>query len=215
MKKLLFVIMSMFILSCGKDDGETSNLSASDYHSIESLKISNSSKKISWKTSWNFALADVLSSPDLSRVFDQEIYESDLNLLGCTNYNQLSSIEKKIFLIIFLSAISEAESDFEYDNETYNRADSTLNIGLLQIDVASAKRHSGVKYSVYKDSDLKNPVINLKVGAHILKNQLVISKYKGRLFPPRTYYWQVLTENKKRILKNINLNRKNIVFCSI
>lgn len=208
-------MMCMLILSCGKDAGDASNLSASDYYSIESLKITNSSKKIPWKTSWSFALADEFSSPDLSRMLDQELYESDISLLGCNNYNQLSSIEKKIFLIVFLSAISEAESDFQYDNETYNRGDSTLNIGLLQIDVASAKRHSGVKYSVNTDNDLKNPVINLKVGAHILKNQLVTSKYKGRLFPPRTYYWQVLTENKKRILKNINLNRKNINFCNL
>lgn len=215
MKKILFAIMSTFTLSCGQNAGDASNLSAPDYYSIDSLKIANSSKKISWKTNWTFALADVLSSPDLSRMLDQEIDESDLILLRCINYNQLSLIEKKIFLIVFLSAISEAESDFEYDNETYNKGDFTLNIGLLQIDVASAKRHSGVKYSVYKDSDLKNPITNLKVGAHILKNQLVTSKYKGRLFPPQTYYWQVLTESKKRILKNINLNRKNIVFCSI
>ena len=159
-------------------------------------------------------MAEVLSTSDISQLLDIEIAKNDLNLVGCINYNQLSSIEKKIFLIIFISAISEAESDFQVANETYNPGDSTMNIGLLQIDLASSKRHSGTKYAIKNNEDLKNPAINLKVGTYILKNQIVKSKHKGRLFPDTTYYWQVLSGSKARLLKNINLNRENINFCT-
>lgn len=180
---------------------------------MDSLRIHKSSKGISWKKEWTFALADVLSSQDLNGILDINVNQADLDLIGCSNYNQLTLFEKKIFMIVFMSAISEAESDFEIGNETFNRGDSTINIGLLQIDVASAKRHSGKKYSVEYNKDLKNPIINLKVGAHILNNQLTGSKHRGRLFPSRTYYWQVLTGSKIRIFKNIKLNKKSIEFC--
>ena len=219
MKIFLLLSLLVFFSSCGLDSTANSSpllnyISSSEYSSIDSIKISKSSKKISWGKDWSFALAEVLSTPDFNQVLDIEIAKTDLDLVGCSNYNQLSSIEKKIFLIIFISAISEAESDFQIANETYNPGDSTMNIGLLQIDIASAKRHSGVKYSIKSNEDLKNPSINLKVGAHIFKNQIVKSKHKGRLFPAQTYYWQVLSGSKVRLMKNINLNRENISFCN-
>lgn len=214
---ILFIII--FIFSCGKDTTSSNNatlnyLNISEYSSIDSIKINKSSKNNSWSKDWSFALAEVLSTSDINQILDIEIAKNDLDLVGCSNYNQLNSMEKKIFLIIFISAIAEAESDFQIANETYNPSDSTMNIGLLQIDLASAKRHSGTKYPIKSDIDLKNPSINLKVGAYILKNQIVKSKYKGRLFPVNTYYWQVLSGSKKRLLKNINLNRENIIFCT-
>ena len=219
MKIFLLFSLVIFVSSCGKDsmaDGHPvlNYINTSEYSSIDSIKINKSSKKIAWSKDWSFALAELLSTPDFNQVIDIEIAKPDLELVGCSNYNQLSSIEKKIFLIIFISAISEAESDFQVANETYNPGDSTMNIGLLQIDRASAKRHSGVKYSINSDEDLKNPSINLKVGAHIFKNQIVKSKHKGRLFPVQTYYWQVLSGSKLRLMKNINLNRENISFCN-
>ena len=188
-------------------------ISTIEYKAINSININKSSRRIAWSKEWTFALAEVLSS-DLSIIFDTEIIQTDLDLVGCKNYNELNLLDKKIFMIIFLSAISEAESDFREGVENLNPGDSTLNIGLLQIDVASAIRHSGHKYSVKNDEDLKKGTINLKVGAHILKNQITKSKYKGKLFPEKSYYWQVLSGSKVRIFKNINLNRESIGFCN-
>ena len=218
MKIFLALSLMIFIPSCGKNPSDNSGpnlnyISSSEYSSIDSIKINKSSRKISWKKNWTFALAEVLSTSDFNIILDTPILKQDLTLVGCSNYNNLSAIEKKIFLIVFISAISEAESDFRIGVEAINPGDSTVNIGLLQIDRASAKRHSGAKYSINSDEDLKNPTINLKVGAHIFKNQITKTKHYGRLFPETSYYWQVLTGSKVRLLKNINLNRDNIQFC--
>lgn len=224
MKKIIiFTIMFILFSACGKNTTATYELA--EVPKVEkkeplltALEIRDSSKKIPWESSWTSALMDVLSSEDLRPLLDARISQEDLALIKCTNFNELSIENKKIFYIVFLAAISEAESDFETDNHTFNRSDKTMNIGLLQIDHASAIRHNGKMHGYYSKYQLEDPIMNLSIGTNILLNQVRGGiknnrpELKGRLFTEKSYYWSVLTRNV-RVRNNLVKNNHNIAFC--
>ena len=137
----------------------------------------------------------------------------DLRELDCTNFNNLSVRHKKIFLTVFIAAIAEAESDFRVGIKTRNPGDNTINVGLLQIDERAARNHTRHSLGNIAEDDLINPELNLRVSVHILKNQVLSKVARYKLLPEKSYYWQVLTE-KKRLFKNLRLNRNNLPFCS-
>ena len=171
------------------------------------LNILPSSSKIIWEKNYNEVLNDLFSDSVFKKMFDTEINFNDLKRVNCPQFNKLSFERKKLFFTVFMAAISEAESDFENDQKTWNRSDRTMNIGLLQIDHASADRHAGNFFNKkFTDDDLKDPEWNLKAGAFILRNQLTNSRTIGRLFPPSVYYWEVLLGESKRVLTNIKTN---------
>lgn len=174
---------------------------------IIELNILPSSSRIVWEKNYNEVLNDLFSDSTFKRMFETEINSNDLKRVNCPQFNKLTFERKKLFFTVFMAAISEAESDFENDQETWNRSDRTMNIGLLQIDHASADRHAGAFFNRnFTDDDLKDPEWNLKAGAFILKNQITSPRTLGRLFPPNVYYWEVLLGESKRVIKNIKTN---------
>ncbi|MBC7428880.1 MAG: transglycosylase SLT domain-containing protein [Bacteriovorax sp.] len=208
LNSLSLLLSAFIIVSCGNSG---SNSESSRIVSVQSeslpIKIHPSSSGHPWKTSYSLALDSLFADSEFNSFFDTKIVEEDLQLAGCSNLNELNYQSKKIFYTAFLAAIAEAESDFEVTQETYNRVDGTMNIGMLQIDRASANRHGGDYFNRYfKDEDLINPELNLMIGALILKNQVTGRVASERLFPEHSYYWQVLTGSKKRVLRNLQMN---------
>ena len=219
--KISIICISFLLLffSCGKNAPaqvmvpiEVQFASQLNTQSINSIKINKSSSGISWKQSYTMALSETLSDPKLFAVYNTEINAQDLELVSCKNFNALDPINKKVFYIVFMAAIAEAESDFRSNLKELNPGDGTTNIGLLQIDEDVANKHTKGNLGIINEDDLTDSKINLQSGAYILKNQLGSKAAKGRLFPPKSYYWQALTA-KSRVLKNIQSNRSSIRFC--
>lgn len=184
----------------------------------DTIEIKKSSRKIEWKEEYTRALAETLSDPAFSSLYTTEINQTDLDRVNCKNFNSLNDVQKQTFYIVYMAAIAEAESDFRTGVRTKTPGDGTINVGMLQIDEASADRHAKGAIGNLDENDLTNGETNLKVGVYILKNQLKNQKSQGRIFPERSYYWQVLTYTQKgrdrdRVLKNIAANYSNISFC--
>jgi hypothetical protein len=226
--KTLFIqfFLLTFFASCGTDkmsappisfdmtsEGITSQLtSAQNEETIARIKIKRSSANIEWKSDYTKFLSEAFSNPNLFGLYKTPINTQDLRLVGCNNFNSLNAIQRKVFYIVYMAAIAEAESDFRAESKTFNPGDNTMNVGLLQIDEDVANNHTKGYLGNIDEEDLTDPKVNLQTGAFILKNQITGKIANGRLFPVRSYYWQVLTQ-KTRVLKNINLNRANIPFC--
>jgi hypothetical protein len=185
---------------------------------IPQLKIGRSSNGLPWKESYTLALDEMFSKTELDELFNANINQEDLVAVGCPGLNSSTFLEKKYFYIAFMAAIAEAESDYEVRSETYNPGDHTMNIGLLQVDQASADRHAGKFFNHnFNNEDLKKPEMNLKVGTLILRNQVsgMHTTYtKNRLFPSSPYYWQVIHGKKTRFLKNMRINLAGLKSCS-
>lgn len=227
---LVFGLVLLMCVSCGKGDSagsgvevesQNANLTLgaeADQIQTETIKIQKSSRKIEWKQDYTRALAETLSDSSFSSLYTTEINEADLKRVNCKNFNQLTNFQKQTFYIVYMAAIAEAESDFRTHIKYETPGDGTINVGMLQIDEASATRHAKGAVGNVDENDLTNGETNLKVGVYILKNQLGSKVAKGRLFPERSYYWQVLTytkpgKDRDRVLKNIAANASNISFC--
>lgn len=179
---------------------------------VEELEITDSSMGLEWKESYTEAVVDVLEHRDIQPLLEATIHQEDLKKLGCTNYNDLTKPEKMKFLVVYMSAIAEAESDYRTRLTTKNWGDGTTNVGMLQIDVQAARFHTKKALGEVSKEKLKDPHFNLKVGVFVLKNQVLGNIARGRFFPKRSYYWQVLTY-PKRLLKTMERNKENLSFC--
>lgn len=179
---------------------------------IDSIKIKKSSHNLAWTENYSRALFQIWAHEKVSPLFETIIFQEDLNRLGCSNYNTLSLINKKIFMTVYMAAIAEAESDFRASIVTTNPGDQTSNVGLLQVDVDAANAHTKKLLGNLVENDLLDPETNLQVGAFILKNQIRGKIANARLLPVKSYYWQVLT-HPTRLLKNLKNNRQSISFC--
>lgn len=211
----LLFLSCIFISSCGD---HSSNQVASITQANESIPSDFKILKMNGSVGWSFDVTSKLyhdlSDEDFTDVYDLILDEQSLIELGCSNFNQLSVYEKKLFYIVFLAAITERESNFNPYDVTKK------NIGLLQIDLNSAHRHAGSEASHIKtNSDLMVASENLRIGTYILKNQLQgrwIPEVKGKLLTGRNYYWEVLNDEfKGRVIKSFFNNRANLPFCQI
>lgn len=210
------MLILILTYACGNSPQSNVNINSPVQQSdeLQSLSIKKINGKPGWKNSISTQLFEELSQNRYAEIFTIDFSEEDLNLLGCTNYNLLNIEEKKLFIIVFLAAIAERESDFDPLNMTYDPTHKNWNIGLLQIDEKSALRHSGEFYS---EKELKDSYLNLKVGLSIFKNQIT-GKYRpelnGKLFTGKSFYWEVLNDNyKHRVVKSFLNNRFNLSFC--
>lgn len=206
-KNILLLIFVLIVSSCGKSDEASVETNSNLSVSVEKVKIRPSSNGFPWKKSYSVVLNNLFSEPVFDEFFEAQISKLDLIKIGCPRFNELDIQSKKVFYIIFLAAIAEAESDFEVAQRTYNPGDGTMNIGMLQIDPASANRHASSYFRrTFSERDLTDPEVNLMVGAFILKNQITGKVATDRLFPDRSYYWQVLSGSRSRVLRNLQAN---------
>ncbi|MBC7714772.1 MAG: transglycosylase SLT domain-containing protein [Rhizobacter sp.] len=227
LKTLALALVMFTLFSCGNDSTTTST--SSDVRVIDAeittLQLSFPSiLKYSWAPWYADSLYRYMNEKtELDTLFTTEVNRSDLHLLRCDNFNLLPTFQKKRFWILYMASIAHAESGLN-PNDTYREpTDGTLSSGLLQIDRASANRHS-TPYTgfVFTQNDLFNPDLNLMAGLYILKHQLEggISgerpDIRGRLFTNSSYYWSVLVYKREMIVKTFTQNaRVNLPFCSI
>jgi len=178
-------------------------------------EIERSSSDLSWKNEYSEFLNSTFDDEHFAPLLSQEINEEDLKIINCPLLNKSTNEQKKKFYILYLAAISEASSDYNPKDESYSKSDKTTNYGLLQIDPKSAERHaSSVLERPIDKEHLTDYKTNLKAGAYILKHQISGKIATGRLFPKNVYYWPVLKNSKKRILKTFQKNSKNLPFCN-
>ena len=179
---------------------------------VTDIRINQSTRKLRWEKSYTDAVMDELDRPEIEPLLKTKISSVDLQTLNCTTLNEQSFAKKKIFYIVFIAAIAEAESDFRVALRTRNPSDNTINVGLLQIDEQAARNHTKGSLGHLEAIDLVDPETNLRVGVHILKNQVLSKVARHRLLPERSYYWQVLSE-ERRVLLNLKTNFHNLPFC--
>lgn len=219
-KTLAITLIALTLFSCGKNSS-----SGPVEAEIKAMQVvfPYVGPKYSWKSSYEESVFRYLNErSELSNILIVEINSNDLKLLKCANYQEANLYEKKRFWILFLASIAHAESGLN-NYTTYREKDGTLSSGLLQIDVASADRHSSIYTGYYfSQKDLFNPDLNLMAGLYILKHQLEGGingerpDIRGRLFTNNSYYWSVLTLKKEKIIKTFVQNaRINLPFCSI
>lgn len=173
-----------------------------------------------WTKNLSESLLRYLERPELSVLYQSEINLRDLRLLKCEGYRIAGIQERKRFWVTFMASIAHAESGLN-PMTTYREKDGTLSSGLLQIDLASAHRHS-FSYTAFKftQRDLFNPDLNLMAGLYVMKHQLEGGIFnerpdiKNRLFTDRSYYWSVLTLKRELIIKTFTKNAlSNLSFC--
>jgi hypothetical protein len=190
---------------------------------IKVIHILNSEFKEAYSLKVLSSLYSLFQDPRIEELFLTKISDEDLDTLKCKNFNQLNQNQKTIFYLVYLSAIVELESDFNPNETTYDSTHRNLNIGLLQIDTDTVKRHA---YELISDQaidlenmsfNLKEPLFNLNVGLFILRNQITgkfRSEFEGRLLSNSSYYWEVLNSNhRSKFLWAYNRNYSNLSFC--
>lgn len=237
-KKLSFfgLMLLLLLASCGKDNTSVTAFSPSNEPSgeaeqqpgqeesdpgIKELKLHfQVEHRYRWSDKFSESLFRYLDHPELSVLYQNELNPRDLRLLKCEGYKEASVLERKRFWVTFMASIAHAESGLN-PMTTYREKDGTLSSGLLQIDLASANRHS-TAYTGYKfiQKDLFNTDLNLMAGLYVMKHQLEGGIFderpdiKGRLFTDRSYYWSVLTLKRELIIKTFTKNaQSNLSFC--
>lgn len=188
------------------------SFSAANAEGDYDLNIKKSSHNRVWSPEYTKTLHDIFDDEEFEKLFDTEINEEDLKRLSCTNLNELSKVDKKYFYTVYLAAIAEAESDLRAEVVTRNKHKNNSNYGLFQIDSVVAREHTKGVLGKITNKDLLNPLMNIKVSAYILKNQVRSKIARTRLLPPKSYYWKVLTRSRKFFL-HFNHNISLLNFC--
>lgn len=225
------LLLLFFLVSCGGGDGtpvtsadpilSDAGQTAEQKEEEKDLKLNfQVEHRYRWAFHYTRGIFRYLERPELNILLTTELNGKDLKLLKCENYNSASMSERRRFWVVFIASIAHAESGLN-PMTTYREKDGTLSSGLLQIDLASANRHSK-PYTGYNftQRDLFNPDLNLMAGLYVMKHQLEGGMFferpdiKGRLFTERSYYWSVLTFKRELILKTFNKNAlENLEFC--
>lgn len=225
-KFLLLTLVVLSLVSCGSDSSSTADTNEirvieSDINSLK-MNFPNVLPKYAWSPVYGESVAYYLNErSELNSILYADLSDYDLRLLHCHGYKQASLNDRKKFWILYLASIAHAESHLN-PNTTFREKDGTLSSGLLQIDVATANRHS-LMYTgfVFSQKHLFNTDLNLMSGLYVLKHQLQGGMngerpdVRGRLFTDRSYYWSVLTLKREMIIKTFTSNaRINLPFCS-
>lgn len=202
MKFFVLILALLILISCGKGhDTSSHSLSELEVDRLQLPQIDNSTSGLEWKDTYSKAIVTEILKDENSSILNRSISTKDLDELGCPNLNNMNYEEKISFFIVYLSAIAEAESDF--NNFSKSKApDNTINVGLFQIDKNSAKRHGGIKYKDITNKELEIGEVNSTIAVNILRNQL--RDRKNSLLPK--YYWEVLYGERgfKNFIRHFN-----------
>lgn len=230
-KSLIGLWLLLFLVSCGSDDSQSGSIDpiAGQQEQVEEGQQEESKdlklhfqheNRYRWAAHFGESLFRYLERPELTIIYETELSLRDLRLLKCEGYRMATVLQRKKFWVTFMASIAHAESGLN-PLTTYREKDGTLSSGLLQIDVASANRHS-TPYTGYRftQNDLFNTDLNLMAGLYVMKHQLEGGMFserpeiKGRLFTDRSYYWSVLTLKRELIIKTFTKNAVgNLSFC--
>lgn len=150
-----------------------------------------------WKNDYSNTISEQFDKDYMKPLKTLKIDEADLEQIQCKGYNYATDEEKRKFWVIFLSAISKAESNFKPDEE-YPEDNGTISAGLLQIDQKAGRDWCSVLAKEKKKSSLNmlDPKENLQCGLIMIQRQLMGVKtepngkfYQGKLFTRGLDYW--------------------------
>lgn len=161
-------------------------------------------KKNSWKKEWSEILYQELSSSEFENILHTHIEEPDLQELGCTGLNKVSDKELKIdFWVVFLSALTRAESAFNPRALAKGSKGGPGYHGLLQFAPETARIRCGLKSL----DDIYNPASHLKCGLKLLawqleggplaSGKLIRPDSKNKIFAKKMFVWGPLREDDK------------------
>lgn len=172
------------------------------------VQIQAYQKKYSWKNEWTSQILDELKKDQYrlgeSAMLNLAIDSEDLDELQCTGYNSASPDERSEFWVVFFSALTRAESGF---NATARSALSRgqRSYGLLQLAKQTARSQCSIRPP---ESDIFNPVDNLKCGIKLMAWQLLGAPtssgkkrrpdLEGQIFGKGMFQWGPLRQNDFR-----------------
>jgi hypothetical protein len=162
-----------------------------------------------WKEEWNLVIAEALDDIGQPLLEDDKVPAAEVQAL-CPRYFEASREEKKAFWALLVASIARLESGFDPERTFMEpRPLRTLSIGLLQLSYGDQTRHSGCPLEPM-EANITDPAVNLRCGVAILRNQL---SARNTLFPPRFYYWSVLTRKRSQIERDFLQHREQLGFC--
>lgn len=206
-----------------------------DFQQPKKYPIIYPSGEHQWKNDYSKALSEQFDKDYMRPLKKQKINEGDLSLIGCKGYNYATDEEKKQFWILFISAMSKAESNFKPDEE-FKEEDGSISTGLLQIDPKSSNRWCGIlskekNKRSFDSGDMHNPLTNLQCGLLMMQTQVMgvpmgrpmkqtRPGFEGRLFTGDSFwYWSVLSDRnsrgKKRVIDWFRVHaQRQLTFCN-
>lgn len=167
-----------------------------------------------WKNEWSKAMIAFVEDTTLT---DVPLLQSDLNLLGCPNYNRASAFEKNQFWIVMMASISAIESAFNPQTRYYEAPLNEWSEGLLQLSISNRKPSGGC--AGINSRTILQPLPNLRCGLDIMERQIQGNQKRGRkrgsLFPNPAYYWSTLTNPKTRpkVIEFFGRHLNQLKFC--
>ncbi len=162
-------------------------------------------RNYSWAKEWSSVLYRQLGEEKYQSLLSKDIDAADLAELGCPGLNNESDLEKKkVFWIVFLSALTRSESAFNPRAGSIAPKGGHGNYGLLQF----SKRTAREKCELNDLHDIYNPTLHLQCGLKLLAWQLdgaptkhghfLRPDLRQQLFGKKIFLWGPLRQNDKR-----------------
>jgi hypothetical protein len=162
-----------------------------------------------WQQEWNQVIAEALEDIGQPLLEDDKVPAREVRAL-CPGYFDATREEKKAFWALLFASIARLESGFDPERTFMEpRPLRTLSVGLLQLSYGDQTRHAGCPLEPM-EANITDPAVNLRCGVAILRNQL---SARNTLFPPRFYYWSVLTRKRSQIERDFMQHREQLGFC--
>jgi len=183
--------------------------------SADTIKFSKVSAGVStkhpWVYKWNHFISSEIKNYRDIFIAKDTIYKDDLLKL-CPDFYSLSENDKIAVWTLLIASVARYESNFDPDCRF--REDASLNYvyseGLLQLSYGDETRYKNVPLDPAKKNIL-DPEVNLRTGVVILARQLVLRK---TIFTAKHFYWSVLTNKQKEIIRFFKDNIKDLDICS-
>lgn len=186
-----------------------------------------------WKEEYSKAISEQFKKPYMQGLRTEKINESDLKLIHCEGYNEASEEQKEQFWILFLSAMSKPESNFN-SHEEFREQNGTVSTGMLQIDAKASNDWCEIlakekNNSTFSKKDMHTPETNLQCGLLMMQWQITgvphmpemtmrHPELKGHLFTGKKFwYWAVLadTDKNKEVIDWFRVHaQRQLPFCN-
>lgn len=225
----IFLLMMLWLCSCGEDSKNISNTSfleetknpsndnisdsdVSEDEAIPEIQTLRWYPKNIWQRNWSKA---VISKVDEVGLSTQEVDIGDLLALNCLGYNVATERQKSFFWLTLIASVASQESAFNPNTRYYERSLGEWSEGLMQLSVSN--QWHGEECGELDRQSILDPHANLKCSVRILKNQLVGGRARpaNQIFPSRSYYWSTLTvaSKKERVITFFKKHLNHLPFC--
>jgi hypothetical protein len=187
MKKLMLLLL-LLISSCGSDNDVDSQVrgTAPVIIGVNAFSVSDIYLDDKWERAYSQMIYNTLEYQQSPLLHDLSA-SGDLSSLECSNYNQLSREQRKMFWALFFASLARYESGFNPQTRYYEPTLGHYSEGLLQLSISDSRYH---QFCNLNEQTILQPKENLECGIDIMSKQLAQT---GRLFPAKSFYWSVLS----------------------